>query len=357
MKTKIKILGFIAFLFLIPTNTNAAKMALSPGSSEMVSGCTSVLNIIVNTEGSDTTAVDAFLKYNPDEVEIIDQATGISGIQIRKGSVYDSYPGNIVNNGIIRLTAFNREGYFNGRGVVGSIVFKSKPGVTSSTINFDYRPGGTVDSNVADPDSKDILNGAYGGTYTFKTGKCGGDSTPPNIQDEKPAQGEIGAALDSNVEFTIIDSMSGVDLNNLKVDINGTMYTKDGENQFTADGKPNKYKITIDPKNDFLEHVPVVVKINAQDLDKNVMPEKKYSFNELMPATECQLKPVACEPCPTEGLKSSAPEEYTGINWWPWLIILLCSLILNLRLLGKSELKEVKIKFIKKSIKKRKTKK
>ncbi len=335
MKIQTKILTLLALILLAPLPAHAAKMALSPASGNFVTNCATAVNIIINTEGQDSMAADAFLRYNPDEIEIVDQMSGVGGVQLRPGSVYESYPGNIVGNGIIRLTAFNREGYYNGRGVLGSIVFKAKPGVLSSTISFDYSPGRTTDSNVADVASSDMLNGVYGASYTFKTGKCGSDSTPPTIEEIKPSEEEIGAPLDTDVTFVIKDSLSGVNLDTLKIQVNDITYTRNGENKFNYTGSPNKYTITINPAKDFLDRAPVRVKINAQDLDGNAMPEKTYSFNSLMPVEACATQqPLVC--APDETLKPAAPGAIgitAGItSWWPWWLVLLCSLILNLKL-------------------------
>jgi hypothetical protein len=285
-------------------------------------------------------AADAFLRYNPDEIEIVDQMSNVGGIQLRPGSVYESYPGNVVSNGVMRLTAFNRSGYYNGRGVLGSIVFRAKPGIKATTISFDYAPGRTTDSNVADVNSNDILNGAYGATYTFATGKCGGDATPPVVDGLKPAPGEIGYPLDGDISFNIKDGLAGVDIKTLKVQVNDTTYTPNGEPKLTYTGNPSKYDITINPARDFIPNAPIRVKINIQDLDGNAMAERVYSFNEFMPVGSCSvtvpavsdLKPAACEPC-AETLRPAAMEIRGISSWWPWWFVLLCSLILNLRLL------------------------
>ena len=326
MKKTIYSLLLLTLALVAPNGAQAAKMALSPASGTFSTGCPTALNIIVNTEGQDTMAADAFLRYNPNEVEIVDQLPGVAGVQIRPGSVYESYPGNVSGNGMIRLTAFNRQGYYNGRGVLGSIVIKAKPGVTASAISFDFSPGRTTDSNVAFVDSSDILNGAYGGTYTFKPGQCGGDSTPPAAEEMSPAPGEMNIPLDSKVSFVLTDNLAGVDINSLRVNINGILYTKEGEHRVEYEGKPNKYTISIRPVAKFLDREPVVVRINGQDLGGNMMQERKYSFNEYMPVTACGQTTA------TEAVRPSAPETRGITSWWPWWFVLLCSLILNLKL-------------------------
>ena len=360
MKNLIKNLWFAGLLFLLfSTPAHAAKMALSPGSAEFRSGCVNVLNVVLNTEGENTVAVDAFLRYNPAEIEILDQLSGVLGVQIRPGSLYQSYPGNIVSNGLIRLTAFNQSGFFNGRGILASIVFKSKPGVESASLGFDFSPGLSTDSNVASSEASDLLNATYGGSYTFKPGPCKADTSPPWVEERSPDDGEVNVPLNSNIEFVIKDNKSGVDLDSLKVEVNDVIYKKEGENQFGYKGKALKYKITVDPAEDFLDRVPVVVKINAQDFDGNVMPEVAYSFNEVIPVEECECAPCPEElrpaPCP-EPLRPAAPPDYSKFII-ALLILLLLSVLYNFRLyLGLEKCKRRKFfksSFIKRRIKKR----
>ena len=326
MKNFLKNLWLAGLLLLLSSApAHAAKMALSPGSTELRSGCITVLNIILNTEGVNTRATDAFLSYNPDEIEIIDQISSIPGLQLRAGSIYQSYPGNIAQNGTIRLTAFNQGGFFNGRGILASIVFKSKPGVDRTSISFQFAPGNSTDSNVANPESSDVLNGAYGGTYTFKSGYCTVDSSPPWVEEKQPDKGDANVPLNSNIEFVIKDNQSGINLDSLKVHIGDVIYTKDGEHRFSYKGSALKYKIIIDPAVDFLDRVPIKVKINGQDLDGNIMPEVSYSFNELIPIEEA----CECAPCP-EALHAAAPPDYSKFII-PLLILLLLSMFYNLR--------------------------
>ena len=85
MKNFITKIGFLALLLVLPMQANAAKLALTPGNAQFTEGCVNSLNIVVNTEGENTMAVDAFLKYNPNEIEIIDSNGSLSGTQIKTG--------------------------------------------------------------------------------------------------------------------------------------------------------------------------------------------------------------------------------------------------------------------------------
>ena len=347
----------MALTLLAPLPAHAAKMALSPASGEFHTGCATAISIIVNTEGENSTAADAFLHYNPDQIDIVDQLSSVGGIQLRPGSIYESYPGNITVNGAIRLTAFNREGFFNGRGVLASIVIKGKPGVDKADLWFDFSPGRTTDSNVANPNSDDIMNAAYGGSYRFTTGSCGADASPPFVESPQPANGAYGVAQNTDIKFTIRDNASGVDVGKLKVWVNDTLYQNTDGYRFEYTGKPTKYAIKIQPKEPFLDMEPVVIKVDAQDLEGNSMSQYRFAFNELVPVTACGGKAVACEPC-AETLRSAAPETGFRLGIWSLWFVLLCSLIYNLKHLIESQKRKKEIAkkpelFVKTSIKRK----
>lgn len=333
MKKTIKTL-LITALFLIPFQANAAKMALSPGNGEFRIGCTNRVNIIVNTEGENTMAADAFLRYNPKEIEILDMNPAVGGIQIKPNGIYESYPGNITSNGRIKMTAFNRVGYFNGRGTLGSIVFKSKPGVEKTSISFEFSPGSSTDSNVANAEALDVLNAAYGGSYTFVPGSCGSDKTAPEIVKKYPDADAMQAPPNANIEFIITDSGSGVNLDTIRVDLNGVVYSKEGENQFTYKGGPNEYRIIVDPPEDFPGKKAVGVKIQAQDLAGNTMKDDVYTFNQFIPVEACQteISPETVYTHEESNLKSAAPKQAENFSKSGRMILLTLLFFLMLSL-------------------------
>lgn len=302
-KTKMKKILLCSFLIgllmAFQTPAHAAKLSLNPASANLTEECENIVNIMVDTQGEDTRGADAFMSYNPNEIEML---------SILPGDMYNSYPGKIIRNGDIFITAFSENGFFVGSGTLARLVFKSKPGVKSTTISFKYSPGSTVDSNVAGREANDILNTVFSGTYTFEPGVCEGKillpATPPSpLSDTKPPWTEnLRPGIDwgnmvpnSDLSFTILDNLSGVDLNSLKIEIDNILYTKDGENIFNYEGTPRKYKIIINPENDFIknegEKIPVSIK--ARDLDNNLL-SLDYTFTAY-PISECpeSLRPAA----------------------------------------------------------------
>ncbi len=293
---KILLCSFIiGLLIAFQTPAYAAKLSLSPASASLTEECQNTVNIMVDTQGAETRGADAFMSYNPNEIEMLD---------ILPGGMYKSYPGKIIRNGDIFITAFSENGFFSGSGMLARLVFKSKPGVKSTTISFKYSPGSTVDSNVAGRGADDILNTVFSGTYTFEPGVCEeiplrpaappplSDTKPPWIEDLRPGVGWENMVPNTDLSFTILDNLSGVDLNSLKIELDGILYTKDGENTFTYDGTPRKYKITVNPENDFIkeEGEKVPVNISAMDLAKNLFT-LDYTFT-VYPVSEC-LRPAA----------------------------------------------------------------
>lgn len=287
----------IGLLMAFQTPAHAAKLSLSPASANLTEECENIVNIMVDTQGADTRGADAFMSYNPNEIEMLN---------ILPGEMYKSYPGKIIRNGDIFITAFSENGFFAGSGTLARLVFKSKPGVKSTTISFKYSPGSTVDSNVAGREANDILNTVFSGTYTFESGSCEGiplkpaapppvsDTKPPWLEDLRPGVDWGNMVPNSDLSFTILDNLSGVDLNSLKIKIDNTLYTKDGENIFNYEGTPRKYRIIIDPKNDFIknkdEKVPVT--ISARDLTQNLFT-LDYAFT-VYPTLECpDVRPAA----------------------------------------------------------------
>lgn len=292
---------FSAVVFLIGFDVcQAAEFYITPPTKTFRMECEYSVNIMIDTEGVDTNAADAVIEFNPNEVEIIDQVGNMPGTQIKPGTVYQMYPGNTINETEQRiyLTGFNVMGAYNGTGVFGSIVFRSKPGITSTDFNFYYVPGGSTDSNIADMMSNDILDGVAGASYTFEPGPCVDDTTPPWVQNPDPSPGEQGVPLDSNVSFSLRDDISGVDLDSVRVTIDGIDYTLAGPNAFTYTGDPLNYRITVDPIQDFLPDTPVQVEIRAQDLSNNIMNPYIYSFNEPIPDV---TPPYVQNPDPSPG--------------------------------------------------------
>jgi hypothetical protein len=285
---------------------SAAEYSLLPGNAEFVEGCESTINIMLDTQGVDTNAADAFILYDPNDIEIIDQDNNQPGKQIREGNTYAVYAGNLAddNFGRIQLTAFNVFGAYNSNGTPGTfatIVFRGKPGVTETDLNFEFTPGSTLDSNVADLNSLDVLSGVQNGSYTFRVSFCGNDTQPPQVSNPQPAPSSQNNPLDSDITFRITDNLSGVDIDTLEVDIDGTIF-QNGDAEFSVTGGPLGFDITIDPPTDFLADTPVFVEIDAEDIAGNRMNTFEFSFNH--PVVD-NAPPFVQNPQPSPGSRNN----------------------------------------------------
>ena len=152
--------------------------------------------------------------------------------------------------------------------------------------------------------ANDILSSVFSGTYTFEPGACEkiplrpaaplSDAKPPWIENLRPGIDWGNMVPNTNLSFTILDNLSGVDLSSLKIEIDNILYTKDGGNVFNYEGTPRKYKITVDPEKDFIknegEKIPVT--ISARDLAQNLFT-LDYTFT-VYPISEClDVRPAA----------------------------------------------------------------
>lgn len=271
----------IAMLVISPLRVEAASLSFTPSSTAFKQGCSSRIDVMLDTQGVSTNAADVIVLFNPAELDIEDQNGSIPGVQVKAGSVYEVYAGNVVDNaqGKILVTAFSVIGNFNGSGNYASIFLKSKPGVTSSTLQFQYVPGQSTDSNVADLFASDVLSSVNTGTYTFQTGPCFPDVQSPAVSNVVPANNAVNVPLNANVSFNITDNQSGVDLTTLSVQLYNVSYTSTSP-EVTLSGQPLSYSVSINPAQDFPDATQITLVVQASDLVGNVMPAKIFSFNK-----------------------------------------------------------------------------
>jgi len=276
------LISSLALFILLASTSQAAKFYLEPASTKFNSNCEVAVNIMIDTEGVDSQGADALINFNPAEVTIVDQNSSILGTQVRLGNVYEFFPGNKVEGSKIYLTGASIMSPYNGSGLYGTIILKSIGSVASTTLSFDYTSGLTTDSNISDVSGAvDLLNSAKGGSYTFENvGYCGSDTVSPWVENENPADGSTGVALDSLVRFDVVDDSSGIDIDSLSVLLDGETYVStDSELAYTAKNGGLRYSIVIDPRNTFMDETEVSVRVDVSDIATNSV-RHTYSFNE-----------------------------------------------------------------------------
>lgn len=169
------IIGLISltFIFAVPVQASAASLALSPATGTFNKGCSSNLDIVLDTGGEQTDGTDAILIYDNSR---------FTANSITSGTLYADYPGNNVDDATGRVTISGLASVsqaFSGKGVLGTVNFTVKENAPAGAtqIKFDFDPNDktkTTDSNVVQRGTVvDILSSVTNGSYTVGTGACG----------------------------------------------------------------------------------------------------------------------------------------------------------------------------------------
>lgn len=271
----------LGLLMQLPS-VHAAKFSLTADPGNFNRECVVSVNVNLDTEGASVNAVDMFLNFSPSQVTFVDQIPGVAGTQVKKGAIFPVYASNPneidTAAGKVKVTAFDMFSSYSGSGVFATLVFQTKPGVSTVNLSFDYTPGGTLDSNVADLSATDVLTSVVNRSYSFGTSPCNPDTQAPVVTANTPNNGSQDQPFDSDVTFTITDNQSGVDTDTVAIQVHTTNYTASSpEVSFT--GVPLDYDFVIDPSIDFPFNTGITVVIQASDLDGNVMSPRTFSFN------------------------------------------------------------------------------
>ncbi len=265
---------FLSLTFLLSTKVEAASFELSPNNETLKEGCTYNLDIIIDTEGENTNAADIIINYTPSEIEIIDSKPGISGIQIKEGTVFEFYPGNVVDTGAgeIKMTGSNFISSYNGQGLFGRIQFKSLTGVNSTDFQIYFTgadPYNSLDSNIANSTTSfDMLDSVQNSHLTFNEGSCITDTTPPTTRFKYPRNNEKNIPANAEITLDISDSLSGVDIETVEIILNGTTYTY-SDSKITYSGNPDKYSFVLKPSEPILTDSANTLITKATDLSGN----------------------------------------------------------------------------------------
>lgn len=182
------IFGIIICILLgaLPANVHAATFEFDPPSAT-INGCTTTVDLYIDTTGESAVAADVEFFYPTDTISLSDENGAQSGIQIEEGTVFPTYWGNQVDEstGQVLLSAgalsctgpFTSASYVltNTRTRYASVTLNYL-GSTNGTITLDLRYdalGNTVDSNIASVLGTDLLNNdavtnGGDGVYTFQ---------------------------------------------------------------------------------------------------------------------------------------------------------------------------------------------
>ncbi|PJE64651.1 MAG: hypothetical protein COU90_02305 [Candidatus Ryanbacteria bacterium CG10_big_fil_rev_8_21_14_0_10_43_42] len=167
-------------IFASPFLASAATLSVSPATGSFTVGGTVTVQVQVNTEGSTADGVDIrYLNFNPALLQVIDENTGVAGVQIAPGSLMPNTPTNIADNtaGRISFSQVPSGGavFSNSANQTLATVRFTVVGAGTGALTFNHVPGVTSDSNVASGGS-DLLTSVTNGSYTFTT-----TNSPPSV--------------------------------------------------------------------------------------------------------------------------------------------------------------------------------
>jgi hypothetical protein len=148
----------------------SAQLSLSPQTKSVNTGDSLVVDIILDTANKPIDGVDIYaLHYDPTILKVNDDLPGQKGIQILPGKLMGANGPNLADekSGRIIFGQVASGGtHFSGRGVLATIHFTAlAPG--TAYLKFDFKPGGTKESNVA-WHGKEQLARVVDGIYTVQ---------------------------------------------------------------------------------------------------------------------------------------------------------------------------------------------
>lgn len=287
---------FILFLFTVHqsliSTSYAASFKMSPATATFIQGCNSSVDIYIEAQGGSSNAADIIVEYDPILIEVTD---------IVPGNTYQNYFGKVINNGLLRLTGASLSSNFTTWGTFATIKFR--PRVNNGTAYFNIRFTGanqynTLDSNIADSvTSNDLLTSVQHGFYSFTSGSCLTDTSPPIITFITPQDGQTNIPPTANIQLEIADSPSGVNINTVEIVINGISHLASNP-RIVYTGNNSLYSFTLTPLDPlFVDSINTLL-VKAADLSGN-STQQTITFNQ---ATIC---PAATSPTPTPD--SSSP--------------------------------------------------
>lgn len=286
----------ISYFIFHPQVSYAASFKMKPAQATFYQGCDSSVDIFIEAQGGSSNAADIIVEYDPTLVEVTD---------IVPGPVYQNYFGKVINNGLIRLTGASFSSTFTSWGTFATIKFH--PRVNNSTAYFNIRFTGanqynSLDSNIADSvTSNDLLTSVQNGFYSFTSGSCATDSTPPTITFITPQNDQTNIPPTANIQLEIADSPSGVNINTVEIIINGVSYLASNP-QIVYTGNNSLYNFTLTPLDPFFTDSINTLLVKATDLSGN-STHKTITFNQPIAIT---CPDTTTTPTPTSDSSSPA---------------------------------------------------
>jgi len=250
-------------LTFIP-KVNAGEFTLDSKNVSLGLNCAGRIDINIDPESIDSNAADIEIIFDPTDITVVDENNVTAGIQIGTGNAYEYYYGNEVQNGRIRLTGVSLNSNLNKQALFGFVRFTGlQTGIT--TLSIVYTPQSTHDSNIARySTSQDILSSVKNLTLNLNNQPCS-DNEGPVITFIYPQQGNVIEETNPNILIDLVDTLSPINLNSIKVSINGQVYTINSSELTCQKISDTHYQCKYTSKDPFSEGQIVEVLVEASD--------------------------------------------------------------------------------------------
>lgn len=153
----------LGLLVLSPVGALAATFSLSPSSGSTVSGTFDVTLSLTDLAGKEVSGIDVYLNYEPSKLEA--QSIGVSS------GIFNDYPVKTIDSTTGQIAISGAASSFTPvttEGTIATITFKALATSGSTTLDFDYTPGSTTDSNIVESGtSTELLTQPPTVTYYF----------------------------------------------------------------------------------------------------------------------------------------------------------------------------------------------
>ncbi|MFQ5492592.1 MAG: Ig-like domain-containing protein [Candidatus Dojkabacteria bacterium] len=259
-----------AVFFISTQSANAASFNFSPAGGSIVQGCTEEVVVMLDTAGITSNAADIEITYDASKIEVLDQDSESSGVQVGTGEAFEAYVYNQVTSGKIKVAAGSFVKSFNGNKIFLKVKFRSLGSATTGQFTINYTGSGdTLDSNIAEhTTSLDKLTSVTNASYTFGSGSCIADTEPPDINFIYPESETTGVQENASIRVDLSDTLSGVDIDSVSVFVNGTEYVN-GDPEFSFSGDPSDYQVTVTPAGGIPQGVASTIIVSSDDLAGN----------------------------------------------------------------------------------------
>lgn len=194
-----------------PMFTLTAAEAQGVGLDEFYEGRCFRVNINLHTGNQATGGADVIINYNNTNVTIVQNNCVTPATTVYPGGLYNVYPagGNSVTSNQIKLSAYQNPGnsYTNNALAVYGYFYVLVNGPDPSfNLTFDYTPGSTVDTNIAQLGTgNDILASVENLSLKLVT-----DTSNPYFDGFNPINGAINVPVEAVIAYNMKDDQAGV---------------------------------------------------------------------------------------------------------------------------------------------------